>query len=224
MIMSIDRVKCSCVFHYSTHEKPESLTIINMEHNGSQHHHHYQKTAEELCLRLSMGLIISSTVCHRTTNSSHSAPKRTSFSIVIPAGQDISLVYVGWTTQDFKYYPELFQKSLLNDNTPVGCQSIKVIDSNGVSVEYVAGYMICLVNLAKKCKVTRLDSTSDNVSSDFTVGCIIDQRTATISYTINDKEPIKGCDIKVSVNIIQGLLVYVNCYCRSVTLLSFSLQ
>lgn len=185
------------VVYYHSDEMPNSITVTNTQNGTSRHHQH--KAAEQVCLRLSMGLSFSHTQCHKTVNPSSSALHCTSFSIVIPAGQDISLVYIGWTTQHFKYHPELFQKSSSSDDGDVvGCQVIKVMDNSnsGASAEYVTGYMTCLTDLFKSSHLMRLDSNSDHISSDFVVGCIVDQQMATISYTVN-KEPVSSCDIKV---------------------------
>ena len=78
----------------------------------------------------------------------------------------------------------------------VGCQGVKLIDGTGTGVEYVTGYMACMAELFKNSHLTRLDSNSDHVSSDYIIGCIVDQQTSTISYTVN-KEHISNCDIKV---------------------------
>ena len=184
------------MFHCCSDETHDSLTIVNIQHEDSQHHHQ-QKEAEEICLRLSMGLTFTLSQHHITsTPRSSSSSQRTSYSIIIPAGQDTSLVYIGWTTQHFKYYSELFQKSPSgSNNSIVGCQGIKLIDGWGTEVEYVTGYMMCLAELFKKSHLTRLDSNSDHVSSDYLIGCIVDQQTSTISYTVN-KEHISNCDIK----------------------------
>ena len=103
----------------------------------------------------------------------------------------------------------------------VGCQGIKVIDGSETGVEYVTGYMTCLAELFKKSHLTRLDSNSDHhVSSDYLIGCIVDQQTATISYTVN-KEHISNCDIKVCMVHTRVLQYdYDIYYSRSVTLLS----
>ena len=91
----------------------------------------------------------------------------------------------------------------------VGCKAIKLIDNSGASTEYVTGYMTCLVDLFKKSQLIRLDSTSDNVSSDFIIGCIVDQQKATISYTVN-KEPISNYSVKVSVTVQELVCGYLS--------------
>ena len=141
-----------------------------------------------------MGLPFKPGRYHNTSSSSSS--QRTSFSVIIPAGQDISLVYIGWTTQHFKYYPELFKKLSSSDEKLIGCQGIKMVIEDSGTIERVTGHMTCLANLFKSSQLTRLDSSSDHVSSDFIIGCIVDLQTATISYTVN-KEHIDSCDIKV---------------------------
>ena len=70
-----------------------------------------------------------------------------------------------------------------------------VIENSG-AVERVTGHLTCLANLFKESQFTRLDSSSDHVSSDYIIGCIVDLQTATISYTVN-KEHVSSCDIKV---------------------------
>ena len=175
---------------------PDGLVVMSVEHNGPQHQHHHRKVAEEVCLRLSMSLPFVPGRYHNTSSSSSS--QRTSFSVIIPAGQNISLVYIGWTTQHFKYYPELFKKSSSSDEKLIGCQGVKMVIENSGTMERVTGHMTCLANLFKSSQLTRLDSSSDHVSSDFIIGCIMDLQTATISYTVN-KEHINGCDIKVCV-------------------------
>lgn len=182
------------VLHCCSDETHDSLTIMTTQHEDTRHHQ--QKEAEEICLRLSMGLSFNPSQHHISSTPRSSSSQRTSFSIIIPAGQDTSLVYIGWTTQYFKYYPELFQKLPSgSNNSMVGCQGIKLIDSSGTEVECVTGYMMCLAELFKNSHLTRLDSNSDHVSSDYLIGCIVDQQAATISYTVN-KEHISNCDIK----------------------------
>lgn len=181
----------------------DSLIVRSTQPDGSPSHQHY-KTTEQVCLRLSLGLPFNPAQSHGTTDLRSFTSQRTSFSIIIPAGQDISLVYIGWTTQHFKYYPELFQKSSSGDDSMVGCKAVKLIDSNGASGEYVTGYMTCLVDLFKKSQFIRMDSSTDNVSSEFIIGCKLDQQTAAISYIIN-KEHISSYSIKVSVTV-QGLV------------------
>ena len=147
---------------------------------------------------------------HRSISSS-SGSQRTSFSVIIPAGQNISLVYIGWTTQHFKYYPELFKKSSSSDEKLIGCQSIKMVIENSGAMERVTGHLTCLANLFKESQFTRLDSSSDHVSSDYIIGCIVDLQTATISYTVN-KEHVNSCNIKVCVCVCVCVRVCV-CVC-----------
>ena len=167
---------------------------MNLQHEDRSHHHHQQKEAEQICLRLSMGLSLNLAQCQRTSTPRSS---KSSFSIIIPAGQDTSLVYIGWTTQHFKYYSELFQKSPSSGGTMVDCQGFKVMDGDEACAEHVTSYMTCMAGLFKSSSLTRQDSyNSDHVSSDYLIGCILDQHTGTISYTVN-KERISSCDIKV---------------------------
>ena len=79
----------------------------------------------------------------------------------------------------------------------VGCQGFKVMDGSETCAEQVTGYMMCMASLFKSSSLARLDSNNNNhVSSDYLIGCILDQNTGTISYTVN-KEHISNCDIKV---------------------------
>ena len=157
-----------------------------------------------------MGLPFKPGRYHNTSSSSSS--QRTSFSVIIPAGQDISLVYIGWTTQHFKYYPELFKKLSSSDEKLIGCQGIKMVIEDSGTIERVTGHMTCLANLFKSSQLTRLDSSSDHVSSDFIIGCIVDLQTATISYTVN-KEHIDSCDIKVCCVCVCLCLCLCVCVC-----------
>ena len=75
-----------------------------------------------------------------------------------------------------------------------------VIENSG-AVERVTGHLTCLANLFKESQFTRLDSSSDHVSSDYIIGCIVDLQTATISYTVN-KEHVNSCDIKVCMCVV----------------------
>ena len=145
-----------------------------------------------------MGLHFDPSQNHSTPNSPIHSSQRTSFSVIVPAGQDATLIYIGWTTQDFKYLPTLFKKSPTTGKAP-GCQTIRLVDTrSSSSEEYVTGYMTCLVDLFKRSRLVRMDSTNDNISSDFTIGCILDLLTGKISYTLN-KEDVTHCDIKVCV-------------------------
>ncbi|XP_065916546.1 ryanodine receptor 2-like isoform X2 [Dysidea avara] len=171
----------------------DNITILNTSAEG-QHHH---TTSDELCLRLTMGLHFDPSQNHSTPNSPIHSSQRTSFSVIVPAGQDATLIYIGWTTQDFKYLPTLFKKSPTTGKAP-GCQTIRLVDTrSSSSEEYVTGYMTCLVDLFKRSRLVRMDSTNDNISSDFTIGCILDLLTGKISYTLN-KEDVTHCDIKVT--------------------------
>jgi len=181
----------ACLFICS-HEMADSLTILNTAAEGHSDH----CVSDELCLKLTMGLYFNPFQCHSTPKSVNHSSHRTSFSVVVPAGQDATLIYVGWTTQDFKYLPAFFKKSSATGRAP-GCQTIKLVNTrSSSSEEYVTGYMTCLVDLFRRSRLVRLDSTNDNISSDYTVGCIMDRSTGRISYTLN-KEHVTHCDMKV---------------------------
>jgi len=178
---------------HASHGVSDCLTIVNTPAEGQRHHH---TASEELCLRLTMGLYFNPCQCHSTPNSATHSSQRTSFSVIVPAGQDATMIYIGWTTQDFKYLPALFKKSCTTGKAP-GCQTIKLVDTRSSdSEEYVTGYMTCLIDLFKRSQLVRMDSTNDNISSEFTIGCVVDLSTGKISYTLNKKH-VSDCYFKV---------------------------
>ena len=190
-----------------SHEVSDCLTIVNTPAEGQRHHN----TLDELCLKLTMGLYFNPCQCHPTPNLATHSSQRTSFSVIVPAGQDATLIYIGWTTQDFKYLPAFFKKSCTTGKAP-GYQAIKLVDTRSSdSEEYVTGYMTCLVDLFKRSRLVRMDSTNDNISSDFTIGCIVDWSTGKISYTLN-REHATHCDIKVCVVFVPVCVVFVRVY------------
>ena len=102
---------------------------------------------DELCLRLTMGLHFDPCQCHSTPNSATHLSQRTSFSVIVPAGQDATLIYIGWTTQDFKYLPAFFKKSCTTGIAP-GCQAFKIVDTRSSdSKEYVKSLTLSIENM-----------------------------------------------------------------------------
>ena len=206
-----------CFVSLCSHEVSDCLTIVNTPAEGQRHHN----TMDELCLRLTMGLHFDPCQCHSTPNSATHLSQRTSFSVIVPAGQDATLIYIGWTTQDFKYLPAFFKKSCATGIAP-GCQAIKLVDTRSSdSKEYVTGYMTCMVDLFKRSRLVTMDSTNDNISSDFTIGCIVDWSTGKVSYTLN-REHVTHCDIKVCTIVYVYVCGQLLCtYCSTNTVFSW---